>query len=188
MLLLAVDDGDLGALLMIRAVMSNPSLAEDLMTEARFVVGTFMVVGILGIRVCSIHFESMRRGAQTNHRSATSQVCIEVLHLLRWEILKAQKHHGQIGRLERFEARHVGIARDDFTRRLVDVEQHGAFETVMLGQNARELRQCFFGAILVITREEDNMLSLARSVGPFVNERCGTRPTREADNSTEQGG
>jgi hypothetical protein len=55
----------------------------------------------------------MRRGAQPDHRPAAIEVGVEVLHLLLRKVLKPQEHHREVGRVERFHAGHVGVARHD---------------------------------------------------------------------------
>src|SRR5207245_7698822 len=52
----------------------------------------------------------------------------------------------------------------------VDGEEDGTFEAVLLGENLAELRQRFFGAILLIAAEEDDVLALSRPVGAVVND------------------
>ena len=62
----------------------------------------------------------------------------------------------------------------------VDVEQHRALEAVMLGQNARQLRQRFLRAIFMIARQKDNVLAFSWACGPFIDQRCGDADTRKS--------
>ena len=143
------DDGDACALLVIRAVMPHPRLTEHLMTETGFVTGGLGVVIILGVGLRRA-FEGMCGGAQPDHRSAAIQVGIEVLHLLRRQSLEAQKHHGEIRRVQRLHAGDVLRFTSGDVAIRVDVEKHRAFEPLMLRQNARQRRQRLLRAIFVI--------------------------------------
>ena len=107
MLLQRIHDGNARALLVIRAVVADPRLSEHLMAEAEFVVAALVVEGILRVRRVLRHFEAMRRRAHPDHRSAAFEVVIEVLHLLRREVLEAQEHDCEVGGIQRFDARHV---------------------------------------------------------------------------------
>jgi hypothetical protein len=112
-------------------------------------------------------------------------VGVKVLHLLLRKVLEPQEHHGEIRRAQRLHAWHVRVAGDDLPRGRVDVEQDGALEAVVLGQDPRELGQSFFRAVLVIAREEDDVLSLPGACGAIKNQRRGVakaghknRPTK----------
>ena len=122
MILLAVDDRDPRALLVIAAVVSNPSLPQHLMPKAQFVVLALVVERIFRERIGALHLERMRRGTQPDHRPATIEIVIEMLHLLLRKILKPQKDHRQIRRVQRLHARHVRVAGDDLAGLLVDIE------------------------------------------------------------------
>ena len=113
----AIDDRDACALLVILSVVTDPSLAEHLMPEAKFIIWPFAIEGILRKRIGGRHFESMRRRPHPDHGSAAMEVVIEVLHLLGREILKPQEHDRQIGGIERFHAGHIRVARDDLAGR-----------------------------------------------------------------------
>ena len=111
----------------------------------------------------------MRRRAQTDHGAAAIEIVIEVLHLLLREVLKTQKDHREIRRIQGLHPRHVRVAGHDLTRGRVDIEQHGALEAVMLRENPRERRQRFLRAILVIAGEEDDVLAVSWASGSLVN-------------------
>ena len=149
------------------------------MAEAQRILPALVVVGIFHERIVLPDLESMRRRAQPDDGAAAFEVVIEVLHVRRRKLLEAQKHHREIRRVERLQAGHVRVARDDLAGILVDVEQHGAFEAVMLRENARERRQRFLRAILVIAREEDDVLARARAGGAIKHQGGGARESGE---------
>ena len=60
----------------------------------------------------------------------------------------------------------------------------GAFEAVMLREDAREGRQDFLGAIFVIAGEEDDVPAQARAVGPFKYE--GRRAAERSEGKEEK--
>lgn len=167
-------EGDAGALLVIRAVMPHPGLPEHLMAEAEFVIAALVVERILRVGRVLRNLEAVCGRAQADDGAAALQVVIEVLHLLRWEVLEAQEHHREVGRVERLDARHVRrIARDDFARVFVDAKQHSAFEALMFCQKPRQARQRLLRAILMVIRHEDDVLAFARPFGAFKYERSG---------------
>jgi hypothetical protein len=61
----------------------------------------------------------------------------------------------------------------------IDVKKHGAFEALMLRQNASQSRQRLLGAILMVSREEDDVLAFAGPFGAFKDQRRGGREARE---------
>jgi len=56
---------------------------------------------------------------------------------------------------------------------LVDAEEHGALEALVLGEDAGEGRAGFLGAVFVVAGEEDDVLACAGALGAFVDERLG---------------
>jgi hypothetical protein len=156
------------------------------MAEAEFVVAAFVVEGILRVRRVLRHLEAVRRRAHPDHRSAALQVVIEVLHLLRREVLEAQEHDREVGGVQRFDARHVRlVAGDDLTRLGINAKEHRAFETLVLRQDTSQLRQRLLGAILMVIRHEDDVLAFARPFGAFVNEWSSRREGGEREQSEE---
>ena len=83
----------------------------------------------------------------------------------------------------------MGIAGDDGAGLRIDVEQHGALEALMLGQDSCEGGQGFLRAILVIAREKNDVLALARASGALVDEsRLGVNRGGKPQDGKEGGG
>ena len=178
-------DRDARALLVVLPVVPDPRLPEHLMPEAQLIARDLAVVGIFRKRIIRAHLEAVRRRAHPDHRAAALQIIIEVPHLLGGKPLKTQEHHRKIRAVERLHARDVlRLARADVAV-LIDVKQHRAFESLMLREDARQRRQRFLRAVLVIAREEDDVLAFAGAVGALENKRCGVRETREREKSEE---
>ena len=174
-------DGNARALLVIRAVVPHPRLSEHLMAETQLVIAAFVVERVLRKGRILRHLEAMRRGAHTDHRSAAIQIIIKVLHLLRRQSLKAQKHDSEICGVQRFHARDVlRLTRGDVAIR-VDVEQHRTFEAVMLRKDARDGWQRFFRAIFMVSGQKDDVFAFARSVRAFIDKRCSAGERNEGE-------
>ena len=52
----------------------------------------------------------------------------------------------------------------------IDGKQHGTLEAVALGEDLAQLRQGLLGAILLIARNQHDVLSLARAVAALVDD------------------
>jgi hypothetical protein len=169
------NDRDAGALFVVLSVVSDPCLAEDLMAETVFVIFILGIIRILGERIGGTHFESMRGGAESDDRAAAVEIVVEVFHLFLRESLEPEENNGEIGGIKSFEARHVRVARNDFAAFGVDVEKHGAFESVMFGKDPCEGGQGFLGTVFVVTRHEYDVFAFAKAFGALVDEWCGTR-------------
>ncbi len=111
------------------------------MPKSEFISHFLRVVRVFCVRIGCLHLEGMSRGPQTDDRSTSLKVSIEVLHLTDREILKAQEDNRQIGLVQRLHAWHVRVAGDDLSGLLVDVEQDRAAKTVVLREDARQFRQ-----------------------------------------------
>ena len=92
---------------MILTVVANPCLAEHLMAEPELIIGPFVIIRVFREWSVLWNLEAMRRRAHAHHGSTAIQIGIEVLHLLRWEVLEAQKHHREVGGVQRLDPRHV---------------------------------------------------------------------------------
>ena len=160
------------ALLVVRAVVRDPGLAENLPAEAAGVVRRSLLPGVLQeLRVGPLDLERVRRGAEADHRAAAIEVVDDVLHLGVGKILEAQEDDQEVGGLERLEPGDVRAARLDEAGLRVGREEHAALEAVVLRQDPRQRRQRFLGAVLVVAGEEDDVL--AARPGPC---RLGRRP------------
>ena len=154
-----------GALFAVAAVMINPRLAEHLLSKpARPILVVPVVFGIRALLVLFV-LERVSAGAQRDDRFAGVDVIHEMFHLLIRQLAEAQAHHAQISGIQRFQAGDVGqCQRINRAVGRVDGEQHGAFESVPRRKNLRQHRQRFFGAILLVPGEKDDVLALARPV------------------------
>ena len=61
---------------------------------------------------------------------------------------------------------------------VVDGEQHGAVESVVLGQDLGQLRQGLLGAVFLVAADEDDMFPLAGPFGP-LDHRARDRQPRD---------
>ena len=170
--LLIRDDLDTGALRVVLAVVTDPGIAEDLVSEAVFVsldLGfeiIFCVGGIGG------NFEGVGRGAKADNGAATVEVRDDVIHLFAGEIEETSEDDEEVCALESLQAGDVGDAGLDVAV-LVDAVEDGAFETVVFGQDPGEGGAGFLGAVFVVAGEEDDVLACAGAGVAFVDERGG---------------
>jgi hypothetical protein len=98
--------------------------------------------------------------------------------------LETSKDDHQIGSLQRLSAGDVGVAGLELSGLLINSEEHGAFESVVLGKDAAQHRQRLLGLVFMIAGDQDDVLALAGSVGAFIDERRGAS---EAGKEGEQG-
>ena len=181
MRLLVIDDCDARALLVVLAVMPHPRLPEHLVPKAQLIIRALVVIRILRKRIILRQLEPMRRRAHPDHRPAAFQILIKVLHLLLREILETQKHHREVRRIQRLQARHVRSPPDNLPRRFIDIKKHRTLKSLMLREQSRHCRKRFLRAILVVPRQKDDVLALAGPLRAFVNKRRSTRESRERD-------
>ena len=167
------DDGDARALLVIAAVVTHPGLSQHLVPEPVFVALDPGAEVILrkGARLVAVA-EGVGRGSQSHHRSSPVQVGIDVRHLLVRQRLEAGEDHEPVRRLEHFEPGDVRLAGLHLAV-LVEPEENGAIEAVMLGQDAGERGQGFLAAILVIAGDEHEVLVLGDVRVALVLHRVG---------------
>ena len=112
----------------------------------------------------------MGRRPHADDRPARFDILDDVLHLLVGQVAEARGDNHQVGRLEALPGR--GCCRvwlGSIVPSLVDGEQHGAFETVMLGQDLAQLRQRLLGAILLVAADQDDVLALAHAERTLVD-------------------
>src|SRR5262245_33979475 len=126
-----------GTLLVIRAVVRDPGLTENLPPETTGKVRLVLPVPLQELRVGSLDLKRMRRRAKAHDRSTASQIVGDLLHLVVGKILEPQEDDEKIGRLERVEPRDVRTARLDEPGLRISGEEDAALKTVMLRQNAR---------------------------------------------------
>jgi hypothetical protein len=112
----------------------------------------------------SLAVERVRGGAQPHHRLAGFEVRRDVLQLVVRQREEPREDDKQVRVLQRFETGHVVDGRVDSAVFRVHREQHGAFEPVVLRQNLGELRDRFFGAVLLIAAEQHDVLALPDAV------------------------
>ena len=136
-------------------VVRDPRLPEDRAAEAARPLLPVVIPGVVRIRGIRRRREGMRRGAQPDDRAARLHVAVDVRHRGVRQRAEARRDHHEIGVRKPFEPgeirAHVGI---DLPRRGIDREEHVAREAVPLGEDPRELRHCFLGAILLVARDQ----------------------------------
>src|SRR5205814_9543641 len=86
-----------GALLTVSAVMVDPGLTQDLLTEAARPFFAAPIVFGIGTLLVVIVSKRMRAGAQSNDGFAAAQIIHEMLHLLIGQLAKSQRHDAQVG-------------------------------------------------------------------------------------------
>ena len=129
---------------------------------------SLLVARVAGVRLAALEVEGVRRGAHADDRLARLDVIDDVLHLLVGQIAEAREDDHQVGRLERLQAGDVVVAGSGLiVPSLVDGEQHGALEAVMLGQDLGQLRQGLLGAIFLVAADQDDVLALAGAIAPL---------------------
>ena len=107
----------------------------------------------------------MSRRPHSHYRSAALEVVGDRLHLFVGKVLESQEDNHQVRGFQRFGARHIVIARYDFTRLFVDVKEYCALEAVILGKDLGQRGECFFAPVLVVTCQKHNMFAATDSVG-----------------------
>ena len=174
---------------MVGAVVADPGLAQDLTAEAPLVVVALVVEGVFVERAVLRVAEAMGRGAQADDRAAAVQVVDDRLHLLDRDGLEAREDHEQVRVLQRLGAGDVaGVAQRDVAVLRVDPEQHRAGEALVLGEDARELRQGLLGLVLMVVGDEHDLLAFAGAFGADVRQRGIGRAGDEAEQGEGEDG
>ena len=126
--------------------------------------------------------------SRADDRTAAIQVVDNRLHLLGRKILKPESENEQVGRVHRIGMRHVAVARNDRAGLLVNVEQHRALESMMLGEDASQRGKRFFAAVFVVAGKEHDVLPCSGACATFIDERAVIRANRgnEADQQQYQ--
>ena len=86
------------------------------------------------------------------------------------KVLEPQEDDHQVGGAQRLEPGDVGAARLDESGLRVGREEHAALESVVPGEDPRQRRQRFLGAVLVVAGEKDDVLAGARALRAFVDD------------------
>ena len=116
-----------GARFMIRAVVADPRLAENLPAKAAFVIVALVAVVVLRERAVRRNLEPVRRRAQPDHRTAALEVIDDRLHLLGRQVLEAGEDDHQVGGLQRLRAGNVRLPGLDHAVLRIHAEKHRAF-------------------------------------------------------------
>src|SRR5690349_11534481 len=95
------------ALFVIRAVVRNPRLAEDLPAEAAGIFVLVLPIEFAELRIRPFDLKGVRRGAKADHWPAAVEIIDDVLHLVVRKILEPEEHDQEISALQRFEAADV---------------------------------------------------------------------------------
>ena len=165
MRLLAGDDDSARSLASVAAVVVDPGLAEHLASEAALELRMRSPPGPFGEAFLrrTVVVEGVGRGADADHRTPRVHVVHEVRHLVLGQMPVAGEHHREVGVLEGLESRDVvGDGRIDLAGLAVHREQHRAAEAVALGEDPRQGRHRFLGAVLLVAGDEDDVLPLPR--------------------------
>jgi hypothetical protein len=124
-----------------------------------------------------------------DHGLAGLQIAIQWRHLFLGQIPEAGEDHQQIRRVQRFHAGNVlHVGRVDQARARIDREEHGAGEAMLRGEDLRQLRERFLRAVLLIARDEDDVLALAGALAACIDHpritrgvgRCGAQSQEAA--------
>ena len=163
-----------GAVLVIFAVMAcpfpgPPGFPDDLTAEAPVVLriaGVIVVLAVLAFEPV----ETVRGRSQTGNRSPFVQVVDDRLHGLvigSKEADEEKEHVRILDHLGAWNSRRAGL---DVTI-LVQTEEHGALETITLGQDPGESGAGFFSSVLVIAGDKHDVLPLAGARFTLVDQR-----------------
>jgi len=107
--------------------------------------------------------------AQAHDRFASVEIINEVFHFVVRKLAKAEKHHQHIGISQRLHPRDIhGVGRSDCPIAILR-KKHGAIEAVPFCQDFRQHGQSFFGAILLVTTQENDVLANARAVRALID-------------------
>ena len=158
-----------GGLLVVSAVVSNPSVSEDLVAEAFLEFLALILEAVVGVFFACRDFEGVGGCPESNDGTAPIDVVCDVFHLVIGEIEEAGEDDHEIGCLEGFETVDVGGTGFDKPL-LINSEANGGFETVVLGEDTGKSGAGFLGAILVVRGDEDDVLSFAGAGRSFVND------------------
>ena len=157
---------------MVVAVVADPGVAEDLVAEALFITGDLRIKGIPRGRRVRRDLERVRRCPQPDHRSAAGEVVAQVRHLLGRRVEEAGEDHQQVRLLEHLQPGKIRGSRFDMAA-AVDAENHRALEAVRLRQDPRQRRAGLLGAVLVVGRDEHDVLPLPRTTAARIGDRRG---------------
>ena len=98
-------------------------------------------------------------------------VGLDVFHLVVGEITKTGQYRHEIRLLKSFKAWDIvcllGVNRAVF---LVDCEENGTSEAMVRGQDLRQLRHRFLGAVFLITGDKNDILGLGLPPGAFEHD------------------
>src|SRR5262249_16295278 len=135
----------------------------------RLVVALVRITQVSKLRVFFVGLERVRRRPNSNHRLPSLQIVLDDLQLIVRQIPPPREDNDQIRILDRFDTRNaLPDVRLDDARLWINRKQHPAIKPMMLRQNLRQLRQRFLRPVLLIARDEDNLLALAWTILAFV--------------------
>lgn len=172
-----------GAFALVAAVVRDPGFAEHLATESA--VPLLAAETVPGVGFVFSEVERVRCRADADDRLAGVYVFDDILHLVVGQVAKAGENHHQVGGPKRLEAGDVvidlGIDGSVFG---IDGEENRALEAVVHGEDLGQRRHGFLGAILLVARNEDDVLAFAGTVVAVIDDPrlvgCG-RADCEAD-------
>ena len=157
-----------GALMAMVAVMVDPRLSEHLPAKALRHFFTSLLPAVVRVGLPFGHVEGMGRRPQTDHRLAGPEIVVDLLHLLVGQVAEPGGDHHQVGHTQRLEAGNVGGGVGaDLTRRWIDRIEHGAGETVVPGENLRQLRERLLAAVFLVAADKHDLLPLPRPLAPL---------------------
>ena len=171
---------------MIRAVVRDPRLAQDLPAEPARELVLVLPVEFQELRVGPLDLKRVRRGAEADDRAAAVQVVGDVLHLVVGKILEAQEDDEQVGRLQRLEPGDVRAAGLDEAGLRIGREEHAALEAVVLRENPRQRRQRFLRAVFMIAGEKHDVLAVAGTLVALVDDEVGILRRRRSGEQRDE--
>ena len=128
-------------------------------------------------------------GVTIDDGTAAVKVIDNGLHLRDGDGLEAREDDQQVSVLQCFGAGDVaGVPQRDVAGLRVDAEQHRAGEALVLGEDARELRQGLLGLVLMVVGDEHDLLAFAGAFGADVRQRGIGRAGDEAEQSEGEDG
>jgi hypothetical protein len=152
------------------------------MSETLFVFLAAVFEVVFRVSFACRDLEGMGGCPQAHHWSSALEIVRDVLHLFIGQVEEAGENDHQVGVLESFEALDVGGPGFDVSV-LINSEQHGGFETLVLGKDAGEGGTGFLGAIFMIRGDEDEVFAFA---GAFTTEVSDLPERRENQGEKEE--
>ena len=154
-------------LVLVVAMMADPCFTQHQPAKALGPVRlvALVVEAVVGKGAACRNVEGMGRCPHADHRPATFEIVVNLLHLVIRQIAKAGSDHHQLSLPQGLEARNVFLfVGGDLARFWIDGVEHRAVKAMAGRQNLGQLRQRLLAAVLLITADQHHLLTLAGTI------------------------